>query len=132
MLVLKPHQDYWASENNQYKDSTQQGSTDPLKNQYVTLQIDPKPIIGNLYIFNFKVNQLVGVPGAAYLQVGTSSNAKITDTASCIMDISSIANGAGIPVYIYASDMKTKIADAMIKQSDISDVNGNVITQSTI
>lgn len=123
--------DYWVSENNQYKDSVQQGGTDPLKNQYVTFQIDPKPIIGSLYIFNFKVNELVGVPGAAYFTVGTSNTAKITDAASCIMDVTTIANGAGIPVYVYASDMKTKIADAMIKQSDISDVNGNVITQST-
>lgn len=123
--------DYWVSENGQYKDSTQQ-NTNASTNKYVTLQIEPKQVKGNLYIFKFKINNLVGVPGGEYFSVGSSSISKTTGAVTCMVDVSTIQNGDTLPIYVYSSDMKTKIASATLKESDITDSNGEMITSSTI
>lgn len=109
--------EYWASENGQYKSSTDPSTT--IKDQYVTLEITPKQISGKLYLFNFKLDQLVGVPGAAFFSVGTSSKVSLTQSPNCMIDISNVPSG--IPIYIYSSDMST-IATATIPSTEAANI----------
>lgn len=116
--------DYWVSENNQYKDSSQigQGSSNS-QNSYITLEIDSKNITGSLYLYTFKVDQVVGVPGGAYYSIGTSGTnvSSFKNNLTYMIDTSTfVSNSSAIlPLYIYSSDMKTKIADASLMASDL-------------
>ncbi|WML35450.1 DUF5050 domain-containing protein [Clostridium sp. OS1-26] len=116
--------DYWVNQNNQYKSSSDigQGSNN-TQNQYITLEIDSKNVAGSLYLYTFKVDQVVGVPGAAYYSIGAAGTnvSPFKTNLSYMIDTSTFVSNSSavIPLYIYSSDMRTKIADASLKASDL-------------
>lgn len=109
------YSDYWMAQDNKFisnKESLGSNSSN-AENQFVTLEIERKEIVKDtLYSFNFKIDQIVGVPGAAFYSIEVGSNktnvVKTSEKTGIVLSTSDFANPH---IYIYASDMKTKIAD---------------------
>ncbi|WP_162920287.1 DUF5050 domain-containing protein [Clostridium fermenticellae] len=125
--------DYWVTQNGEYKMSSEVSDPNSPINtsQFITLELSSKAIAGNLYLYNFKIDKIVGVPGAAYYSVGSSSNKlQFSNNTSYMINVENI--GTGIPIYIYSSDMKTKIATAMLTSSELTNSDGTAITEFTV
>lgn len=122
------YSDYWMAQDNTFisnKDSGGSLSTN-AENQFVTLEIDRKDIItDSLYSFNFKIDQIVGVPGAAFYSIEAGSNktniVKTSEKTGIILTKNEVEQTSPlIPhIYIYANDMKTKIADVSFSVNGI-------------
>lgn len=109
------YSDYWMAQDNTFISNKDSGGSlsNNAENQFVTLEIDRKEIVKDtLYSFNFKIDQIVGVPGAAFYNIEVGSNktnvVKTSEKTGIVLTKTDFANPH---IYIYANDMKTKIAD---------------------
>lgn len=122
--------DYWVTQDGKYEASAD--TSQASYSQFMTLEVNSNQIAGNLYLYNFKIDNVVGVPGAAFYSVGLSNNkSKFNNNTSYMVDISQPSN-INVPIYIYSSDMKTKIATATLTSNDLTNSDGSAITTFTV
>ncbi|MTK11634.1 MAG: DUF5050 domain-containing protein [Clostridiaceae bacterium] len=119
------YSDYWMAQDNTFISNKDSGGSlsNNAENQFVTLEIERKEIVKDaLYSFNFKIDQIVGVPGAAFYNIEVGSNktnvVKTSEKTGIVLTKNDFANPH---IYIYANDMKTKIADVGFSVDGIGD-----------
>ena len=115
--------DYWVTQGGEYKTSSELSDKNSPKDksEFITLEVSSNQIAGNLYLYNFKIDNIVGLSGGAFYSIGNSNmKSKFSNNISYMVDISHPEN-INVPIYIYSSDMKTKIAVATLTKDDIMD-----------
>ncbi|WPC41009.1 DUF5050 domain-containing protein [Clostridium sp. JS66] len=90
---------------------------------YAITHVTYKSLAGGLYLFTCQVNQLSGVTGAAYFQVGNSTVTPLTDLVSYMGQLSGGSNGL---IHIYASDGTTELANGYLNLVTNGSASGDV------